>query len=651
MIRRLLTAVGLTAAVALGGGLLTAPTANALPFVSDCKTSPTPDAPGTGIAGWFEPTQPDGASSATGAPLYEQYGLAGMQWSVYDLGCGPDSARDPGAVGGTAIANWTMDIPKALLAVTGALDRVAFHPTWLGVFDPLIEQMVAQLRTNVFEKWVGLPIALIGLTILWNARRGHAASATQAAGAGLVVLVAAACIFNAPTQLGHTADGLVQGGVGAVANVSGSTSGDPALTMQDAVYDDIIYPMWLSGELGSATSPTAKKYGHALLAATAYTWQEQKTCTAAGPISIGPISMTACQATAAAKADSFKKIAGEIHDSDPSAYAHLTGHESNTRVGMAMLATLAMLVLLPFLFMCGLLVLGAYAIIRVAIMLSPIVALVAVKQPKVGRLALNSVGAALINAVAFALGAVIMVAVVGVALSPGLALPTWLGLTIAALFGFVGWHVLKPFRKLTTMVTGQNIVGDATGALPNAGRHVARFVKQTAGTLATAYVGGRVAGHTAAEDIAEAEDERTHRVETDNVAAVLVPDETAPRSTTAPQALTATATATTTRIDRPDAPADTTGLPPLPQPPDGPPPVGVGSGQPLAVTVNVTVTPDSSTSMTALPTAPNADLPQPVWPTDDGSYEVYRPGDAPELPVTQQTDDGSYTIWRPDGTT
>ena len=56
---------------------------------------------------------------APATTIYEQYGYAGLRWHTYDLGCGPDAARNPDAVIGTALSNWIMQHPD----LAGRADR------------------------------------------------------------------------------------------------------------------------------------------------------------------------------------------------------------------------------------------------------------------------------------------------------------------------------------------------------------------------------------------------------------------------------------------------------------------------------------------------------------------------------------------------
>ena len=83
-----------------------------IPFGFDCKDAPTPDMPGEGLASFFErtpdpiPKHEDPFAKGARTTIFEQYGYAGLRWHTYDLGCGPDAARNPDAVIGTALSNW-----------------------------------------------------------------------------------------------------------------------------------------------------------------------------------------------------------------------------------------------------------------------------------------------------------------------------------------------------------------------------------------------------------------------------------------------------------------------------------------------------------------------------------------------------------------
>ncbi len=149
VVRRLALAV-VTVAVSL---LLAPAVASAAPF--DCSDAPAPEVPGRGLPAYFA-TEPDRlpppgdpfAKDST-TTIHEQYGYAGLRWNTYDLGCGPDAVRDPGAIVGTTVGNWVLQLPVTAAAATDAVVGTALRPTFLEVFDPLILAVVTTLHENV----------------------------------------------------------------------------------------------------------------------------------------------------------------------------------------------------------------------------------------------------------------------------------------------------------------------------------------------------------------------------------------------------------------------------------------------------------------------------------------------------------------------
>ena len=69
------------------------------------------------------------------------------------------------------------------------------------------------------------------------------------------------------------------------------------------------------------------------------------------------------------------------------------------------------------------------------------------------------------------------------------------------LFGFVMWVALKPFRRLTSMVSSNaDPFGDAAGAFGGAARGTGRFLKKAAATGVGVYTGNVAAAATVATD-------------------------------------------------------------------------------------------------------------------------------------------------------
>ncbi len=444
----------------LGGLLLTLPAGSAtaepvhgFPGI-DCKGAPTPDMPGEGLAAFFQkrpnplPPQRDPFAPGAKSTIYQQYGFAGLRWHTYDLGCGPDAARNPDAVIGTALSNWMLNVPISLTAATASITEVAFHPTFLDVFDPIITRVSKSLHASLFATWVPAVIALLGILILVKAHRAALATTAAAIGWALMVVLVATAIFRWPIQAGHFADTTVTSTLGSVVNGLDSrhTQVKPAVAVASNVQESIFYKSWLAGELGSSDSQTAKKYGAELFKSQALTWHE------AYVVEHDPARG---KQIVQAKQQRWKSIAEQIKNSDPSAYEHLTGKRSDTRVGYAILSSLGAFLALPFLLVAALLLLGAFLIVRLAVMMFPAFATLGVFPAGrglvigIGR----TVGAALVNSIIFGVGAAVTIRVLGLILDPASKLPGWLSLVLMPLFGVIMWVALKPFRRLTTMVS------------------------------------------------------------------------------------------------------------------------------------------------------------------------------------------------------
>ncbi len=508
MRRRLIRAGSLLAALFVVGGVLGASSASAavtpdhstraaggasapkaLPDILGCTNAPTPEVPGRGVVGFFEsapktpppPGDPFAPHSTTS--IYEQYGYAGLRWNTYDLGCGPDLARSPDAAVGTAVANWIITLPKTAVAATGAILSAAFQPDFLGVFDPLISQVVDTLRRAVFEQWAFVVLAALGLLIVWRARNASLASTAGAIGWALLVMVLVTMVFRWPLVAGHAADetvtttlGAVTGGLNDKAPGAASDAGTEATA---GMHEALLYQSWLGGTFGDANSDVAKKYGPVIFDATALTWS-QAAILKADPDQGKKIID--------AKEKKFEDAAKQIKAEDPDAYEYLTGRRSDTRVGYAVLAGLATLCAVPFLFVAGLLVLGALIIVRFGVMLFPAFATLGL-FPTMRTLVTgigSTVAAALINAMVFGIGAAVTVLGMGVLLSPTTGAPPWLEVVLMLLLTIVMWVALRPFRRLTQMVSSrQNHFATASGGVSTATRGVAR----TGGRILTSAVG------------------------------------------------------------------------------------------------------------------------------------------------------------------
>jgi hypothetical protein len=105
-----------------------------------------------------------------------------------------------------------------------------------------------------------------------------------------------------------------------------------------------------------------------------------------------------------------------------------------------------------------LLMMAGYLVIRFVVMTAPVWATVAIIPQTQGilRSAASVAAAAVVHPVIMAVGASISVLTTGYLLNPDTGLG-WLGLLLSVLFTAMMWTVLKPYRRLRGLVTGEPV--------------------------------------------------------------------------------------------------------------------------------------------------------------------------------------------------
>jgi hypothetical protein len=422
-------------------------TASALPGIGGCTTPPTPESPRQGITGFFIST-PDPipaaedpfAENAKTTP-FEQYGLAGLSWYAYDLGCG-GAARDPSG----SVSTWAarlMFIPaKATVAALTGVSQAALEPTYLSAFDPLLSGLTDQLRKAVYTPLFPLAVMLTGLLLMAQATRQRVSESTTAIGWCLLVTVLAAALFAWPVRAGHAADTIISKGVGVVsAGITGEND-EPGDQVANLLYGPFLYRMWLMGEFCDPDSRGAATHGEDLLQAQALNWQETQRARTDG------------EQVAEAKQKRFEDVAGKVKDEDPAAYQCVAGHGSAS-LEASILADVGVLLMAPFLLIGGLILIAAYLVIRFAVIFAPALLTAGAFFPLRGIVVASGrvVAAAIINGILFTLSVLLVIRVDAAILDPATSLPAWLRLVLVGVVTVVMWYLTRPFRKLTTMVT------------------------------------------------------------------------------------------------------------------------------------------------------------------------------------------------------
>lgn len=485
---RVIRVLVMLAAIA-GVSLVVASPASAA-FGIDCKEAPVAAMPDSGISGLFvsapDPLPADGPNGdkawANGAPVFANYGAAGMTFHTYDLGCGPDATRDPGALMSTTIANWFMLAPKAIVAATGALMRAAYNPTYLATFNPLLAEGTADLRAAIFDNWVPLAFAVVGLMIITGARKSNLAKATLQAVWAIAVIVGALAIMQWPVQAGSAVDGAVGETLGEINNrFNGTADTDPVDAAVGGMANAALWQEWKVGTFGRTDVP--EKWARGIFTATANTWEESAIIRS-DPNGKG-------RDIVETKAALFDDIASEIQDEAPDVYRHLQGKEGDTRIGAAAFAIAAALLTAPFLIAASLVLIGSYLVMRFAVMFVPVLAPAGAIYSLRGivRGVALVVAAAVVNSLILGIGAAINANILNLLLSPDAALPEWLSLTLAGVTAFMLWVAMKPARRLTKMAAPEKMFAGAAGAVGDASARTKSAALGFGKAAAAAYTG------------------------------------------------------------------------------------------------------------------------------------------------------------------
>jgi hypothetical protein len=438
-------------------GLMAFPgTASAVPGIGGCTNAPTPEAPGQGIAGFFmnkpnpAPAPEDPFAQGAKSTPFQQYGLAGLDWYTYDLGCG-GAARDPSG----AISAWAariMFIPaKAGVAALTAVSQAALQPTFLSTLDSYVQGVTDGLNKVIFTPLAPLAVMLTGLLLMSRSTRQRVGESATAIGWCVLVMLLAFGLFSWPVQAGHAVDKVVTSGVSIVSQ--GLRNGDepPAQNVSNALYGPFMYRMWLMGEFCDPDSNGATQHGSQILRAQAFNWAEaERARTVPGD---GELLVKA-------KNEQFDKAAAAVKKDDPSAYECLAGHGSSS-LEAAMLADVGVLLMAPFLLAGGLLLIGSFIVVRLAVMLAPALLTAALFFPlrDIVSVIARIVAAAVINAVFFTLAMLLVIRIDTGLLAGAEAIPSWLRLVLVGLVTYVMWGITRPLRRLRTMMTMSDMAG------------------------------------------------------------------------------------------------------------------------------------------------------------------------------------------------
>lgn len=432
----------------VGGSALIGSPAMAQPF--DCKESPEPDRPGTGLVGSLDPP-----TYGVGEPgsVYDEVGYAGLVWHNYDLGCAGQAVFNPATTTDTWLGNQTLNVAKfAVGGVNWSHYLIADGGEILAPLDDLITNATRAMYDAVFTTWIGPVLAVLAVLLLVLALRGDLARQTQRAALAALALLIGSAAYLAPVDWARAGDGLLLNGV---TDMQGGFLGQVGLgnrdTLPTVLVDQVIYQNWLRGEFGAPDVPQAQELGRDLLRAQTFTKPE---------VAEGRDTRD----LAAQKKADFAALADRMGDR----YPYFQG-KSGSRIGAGILSVVQALCIALFQLLSKVLVLVAMLLLRLLVMCAPAVAVVAILKPDVLPALLRVAGAAIVNTLVVGALAGLHALLVVSLFRPDSGIDLWLALLVTGVVTVVLWAVARPFRRLVSMVSltreqfGGIVPGSGTG--------------------------------------------------------------------------------------------------------------------------------------------------------------------------------------------
>ena len=430
-------AVLVVLAIVCGSALIGSP-AMAQPL--NCKESPEPDRPGTGLVGSLDPPV---ASAGEPGSVYNEMSYAGLIWHNYDLGCVGAAAFNPASTTDTWLGNQAMNVAK--FAVGGVnwshylIANGRDAPPGQGLLSPLdnlITTGTTAMYQAFFTTWIGPALAVLAVMLLVLAIRGDLAQQTKRAAFAVIALAVGSAAYIAPVDWSRAADSLLLNGITDMQEgFMGPTGLGNRDTLPTVLVDQVIYQNWLRGEFGSPDVPQAQQFGRELLRAQALTKTEA-----------GDVAQSA-ELVQKKKTD-FAAIAGQLGDR----YPYFQG-KAGSRVGAGALAVLQAACIALFQLLSKLLILVAMLMIRLLVMTAPAIAVVAILKPDILPSLLRIAGAALVNTVVVGALAGLHALMVVSLFRPESGIDLWLAMLVTGVVTVILWAVARPFRRLVSMVS------------------------------------------------------------------------------------------------------------------------------------------------------------------------------------------------------
>ncbi|MFC3493289.1 MFS transporter [Glycomyces rhizosphaerae] len=479
---------------------------------SQCEAAPQPASPDSGMAGWF--AEPSKLDKSEGIGTYSAYGYAGYQLPMYGSqemsiggGCADSVSIPNGADTANALANMEFNLSLATVGASNSMRQAAWEPDnmW-GWSNDFMEQGTEVLYRQIFTVFGAVTVGLIGLYLLWRSKQADMNNAVTTVAWAVLILVLVTAVVRWPVKAAEYTDQALTIGMNLSTvlinddQVEGCLREDgmdqerydelkenngedfcidtrtAAVVASDTVSGQVLYQNWLRTMLGQSEevafqerdgepvedaegnpvvteSNSAYKYGPALFAAQAFSWEEDAE--AEDPGTRADLIEE--------KQQNWRNLVAQIQTEDPEAYANLSGQRAWERTGTGFLALLTAIFFSLFDLTASIMIILGFMIVRFAIVALPIIGTIALLRPAGGpfKRLVNTVLGAIINVAIFSLAAVIYIWASGRIL--GTTMPVWLQVVLIGLLGVAAWLLLRPGRRIAGLAAGGGVADSFLG--------------------------------------------------------------------------------------------------------------------------------------------------------------------------------------------
>jgi hypothetical protein len=375
-----------------------------------------------------------------------------------------------------------------------------------GWSNDFMEQGTEILYRQIFTVFGAVTVGLIGLYLLWRSRQADMNNAVTTVAWAVLILVLVTAVVRWPVKAAEYTDqaltigmnlstvlinddkvegciredGMTQDRYDELKELNGENfcidTRSAAVVASDTVSGQVLYQNWLRTMLGQSEevefqerdgevvedadgnpvvtdSNTAYKYGPALFAAQAFSWQEDAEADDPGTRND----------LIEEKQEIWRNLVTQIQTEDPEAYANISGQRAWERTGTGFLALLTAIFFSLFDLTASILIILGFMIVRFAIVALPIIGTIALLRPAGGpfKRLVNTVLGAIINVAIFSLAAVIYIWASSRIL--GTAMPVWLQVVLIGLLGVAAWLLLRPGRRIAGLVAGGGVADSLLG--------------------------------------------------------------------------------------------------------------------------------------------------------------------------------------------